>query len=338
MKKRLTAWTILVVSLGSIVSFILWFDHQGMRVPLPFVHKRAPVATQPRITPDREAQLNQQIRESQEKAQQFFSHRIDFYGIVHDEKGQPVSGAEVVYKAPSSLAEAWKDEGKQGGVSGPDGKFAITGQRSGGITVWVRHPDYYTTERSLIEMTYGDSDPPTRDKPAEFILRKKGVTEALVKMEQRPNIPRDGSHVAIGLQSKDAKDIELWTWFAPDAANKPREPYDWKLHLSVPAGGLIAYENQFQFEAPRDGYALEFMFEMPAKGRDGRRWTSSWKRSFFVRLVNGHYARFNLEMYCGGPDPGRTGGDNFAVIESYYNPSGSRNLEYDPAKKIEGKP
>lgn len=102
-----------------------------------------------------------------------FSHRIDFYGIVRDERGKPVAGAQVVYKAPSGLIAAIKNREKDGGVTGPDGRFAILDQKGGGISVRVRHPEYEPLDPLPVGAIYDDPMPTTPDNPAVFILRRK---------------------------------------------------------------------------------------------------------------------------------------------------------------------
>ena len=105
-----------------------------------------------------------------------FTHRIDFYGVARDERGRPVAGAQVVYKAPSGFIAAIKNREKDGGVTGPDGRFAILNQKGGGISVWVRHPDYEAIDPLPVGAISNDDDPnpTTPDNPAVFILRKKG--------------------------------------------------------------------------------------------------------------------------------------------------------------------
>ena len=55
-------------------------------------------------------------------------------------------------------------------------------------------------------------------------------------------------------------------------------------------------------------------------------WSSRAHRAYFLKLANGNYARVSFEMVAGG--------DHFFQLESFLNPSGSRNLEFDPAKAI----
>lgn len=102
-----------------------------------------------------------------------FSHRIDFFGVVRDERGKPVAGAQVLYRAPSGLIAAIKNREKDGGVTRADGRFEILGQKGGGISVRVRHPDYEAIDPLPVGVIYDDPNPTTPDNPAVFILRKK---------------------------------------------------------------------------------------------------------------------------------------------------------------------
>jgi hypothetical protein len=53
---------------------------------------------------------------------------------------------------------------------------------------------------------------------------------------------------------------------------------------------------------------------------DEEKWSSIAERQYFIKTGHGHFARATLRM--------RTGGDHFAVVDSYFNPvRDSRNLE-----------
>ena len=60
--------------------------------------------------------------------------------------------------------------------------------------------------------------------------------------------------------------------------------------------------------------------------KNAEKWQPQAERSYFLKLANGCYARIEFKMIAGG--------DHYFKIESYLNPSGSRNLEYDPKKSI----
>jgi hypothetical protein len=271
--------------------------------------------------------IKQAAVEQVEASRTFFSHRIDFYGLVQDEAGNPIPGTNVTYHVASSLLEAMMSVERPqkdsiGPQTGADGRFSITGKRGAGIWVTVAHPDYYP-EKSRADLDYNNilpEDRPTREKPVEFSLRRKGVAEPLLSLSRTLDVPKDGKPVAFGLASKEGNDILVQVW----TDSGPR-PYAWRMRIKVPGGGLALYEGKHQFLAPEEGYLPVFDFSMPVEGVNGH-WDSQYRASFFVQLPGSRYARMRFEMIAGG--------DHFAVIESLYNPSGSRNLEFDRNKQI----
>lgn len=253
-----------------------------------------------------------------------FSNSVNFYGKVVDEKGAPIEGASVRYSVPSNLLQIGK-----GTIEGPptdaNGLFSITGKTGAGITVVVAHPNYYNTDQSSRQVSYfGKIDPkPTASVPAVFVLRKKGTAEPLLKLKQViRSVPIDGRPMQVGLTGSNSGDMTVAAWTShPSQGAAKNAPFAWKVRVAVPRGGLIAYEDQYQFEAPESGYVPSVEFNMPAGGIDGK-WKSDFEQTYFVKLGNGKYARMRFRMIAGG--------EHFAVVESYYNPFGSRNLEYDP--------
>src|SRR5207253_3346534 len=94
--------------------------------------------------------------------------------------------------------------------------------------------------------------------------------------------------------------------------------------ISIPIGGLIATAKEFDFEAPENGYQPSSEILMTTDL--GSNWRGIVDKKYFLKLKDGNYARMNFKMIAGG--------DHFCAIESFLNPTGSRNLEYDTAKEI----
>jgi hypothetical protein len=256
-----------------------------------------------------------------------FLNAVNFYGKVVDETGSPVEGASIRYSVPSNLAEIGKGTG-QGPTTDSGGLFSITGKTGAGITVFASHPNYYSTNQSSGQFKYFENTEknPSLSNPAIFVLRKKGDAEPLVKEKQvLRNVPKNGQSVRVGLAGANGGDLTIQAWTSPRPAGAANNmPFDWKVRVEVPGGGLVAYDDAYQFEAPAEGYVPSVEFAMPASGIDGK-WRDRFEETFFVKLANGNYARMRFQMIAGG--------NHFAVVESYYNPTpGSRNLEYDPNK------
>jgi hypothetical protein len=83
--------------------------------------------------------------------------------------------------------------------------------------------------------------------------------------------------------------------------------------------------NEFDFTAPLDGYRPVDEINMPQTTAE--KWSNDVAKQYFVKLANGNYAYVKFRMVAGG--------DHFCIVESYLNPSGSRNLEFDPHNAIQ---
>jgi len=262
-----------------------------------------------------------------------FSAPIEFYGRVVDQNSQPVSDAEVGFQAADQfMASGTRYSAKSDG----DGYFSITGIRGAGLDVIVSKHGY-DTSKGHSDQTFGygmgpDSFrkvPPTKDKPATFVLRKKAAPDRLVRISSRQYlITKDGTPNEVNLETGKAVAageghlrVECW---ANDELKDDQRRFDWKCRISVPRGGLVERNPEFDFEAPEDGYRPAE--EITVRADDPRqRWSPEEDREYFLKLGGGKYARVHLSVGVGR--------NPMVILESYLNPSGSRNLEYEPSKQ-----
>jgi hypothetical protein len=251
-------------------------------------------------------------------------------GKVVDERGNVVSDATVNLSAsdnPNPMGEGSKYQRS----TDADGLFSITGIHGIALNVEVSKEGYYQTAESRGTTSYvvkNNTDRPisTFENPAIFLLRKKGEAAELVHVPERPvRVPKDGSPVEIALETGQVVTaghgdlrIECWT---KDQEIDAQGNYSWHCRVSVPGGGLMKREGEYDFEAPTEGYQSQDDISPPDE-----RWSPKAERQYFVKTADDHYARVNLRV--------RTGGEHFVVLEAYYNPKiDSRNLEYDPSKQ-----
>jgi hypothetical protein len=259
---------------------------------------------------------------------------ITFSGRVVDQHGDPVPHANARY----SLLDKFNASGS-GGETRADGVgyFEISGVRGAVLGVNVSKDGYYQIHNvSNQRFAYGTGPdgytkpPPTKEDPAILVLHKMGETEPLIYIENRSfRIPKDGTPVRVDLATGRASEVgqlkvEAWT--------SERDPgglryYDWKCRVSVPGGGLVERAGQFEFEAPVGGYLQSFEVVMEKNDPD---WQRRFEKNLFLRTQDGRHARIKITF--------TSGGDHYLRLESHFNPqSGSRNLEYDPAKRINQK-
>lgn len=256
---------------------------------------------------------------------------ISFYGKVVDQNNVPVPGALVAY----SLLDKFDASGTNARKSADDlGYFEISGVKGAVLGVNVSKEGYYQIHNvSNQRFAYGtgpdgySKKPPTKDKPAIFVLQKMGKTEPLIYIDSRTfRVPRNGSPITVDLTTGQISNngqlkVEAWT---NDQSPDEQNHYDWMCRLSVPGGGLADKIGEFDFEAPTEGYQQFKEISMP-QATD--RWQPQAERQYFIRLADNRFARIRFKMIAQG--------DHFFRMESYLNPRpDSRNLEYDSAKQI----
>ncbi len=331
------------------VVWLLWFrDHPSPQFLMQTVHSGLSQNTNSPITntvktPEAgssrlgSAQKDQSRKSAVEAMRKAFSSSIVFYGKVVDEKNNPIAGAAIHYSVANNPL---KDAEKHESVSDANGRFSLNGVNGASLYVNVTKEGYYRIpEQSYGSIAYGvpsnssvDRPMPTKDNPTIFILRTMGETEPLVMVAQEVTVPKNGLPVLIDLKSgriaagsRGDLVVECWTQNQGLDPNKV-EPYDWRFKLTVTGGGVVERTSDFEFKAPTDGYRSVVEFTM---SKDSEPWKQDFRNEYFLKLSDGRYARMKFRI--------TTAGAHFASITSYLNPSGSRNLEYDPAKRIKVK-
>lgn len=281
------------------------------------------------------AQANQiQLSPQQQEAQQKIDDRLknnpfDFYGVVLDQAGKPVAGAKVVVLVQGELGS------KQGSTehdlqSDQDGRFKLEGVHSFGVIVTVSKDGYLTLPDKHNGPWFWiirDGTMPSKDNPAIFPLQKKGATEPLIVLKTGSvKVPTDGTVLEFNLErcrvikgQPGTFNVQMWV----DAHDpKASLPFHWKFRITVPGGGIQPRANEYDFSAPSSGYQ-EFIETEITPGVSG--WNDSRDGDYFVKQADGKYAQIRLTVRALG---------DFIIMQGYLNPSGSQNLEFDPAKRI----
>ncbi len=189
---------------------------------------------------------------------------------------------------------------------------------------------YYTSQRDNNSFNYaGDNQNfvPNPDNPIIFHLRRKGKAEPLVTCDfpgfaKITQLRRDGTPTEISLSDcavsvPGAGQLKLEFW--GDKIERTTKKFNWKLRITVPGGGMIETDEEFNFSAPENGYLPMVEIDMPTSLET---WQTQIERKYFIRLNDGKYGRLDFSLLA------RNG---VFRIGSAINPSGSRNLEFDPA-------
>lgn len=242
--------------------------------------------------------------------------RIKFYGKIIDQNNKPIEGAEASF--------TWTDLSPNGAssaksISDANGQFKLENVRGKNLGVHVSKEGYLplVENRSRFEYagfwedTFHEPDP---NKPVIFKLRKKGKAEPLLHREgeftvslgQRGTLNLDG-HTQLGVTLTSNGEIREKNWSA---------------QLDMTGGGIQASADEFPFEAPVDGYKSQLIIDLTTPKPSN--WNSGYAGGlFYFKTTDGKYGRLELRTI-----PGKT----FMRYLYYINPSGSRNLEFDPAK------
>jgi len=297
----------------------------GKELPIAETHDPVVTPTSEVVTDEHPVSIAERINRLREDPRWDWKRSIRFFGKVLDENNQPVEGATANFN--------WSDaegEGKQkSAITDQNGRFSLTGEQGKRLQVRIEHPRFYSSTNNPISFEYADSSDrhfhrPNSEMPVIFHLKRKGRAEPLVRTEKAFRIAKNGAPVNVDLlqgqvvAAQSHLKVECWTF---DTEKDSDKRYDWKCIVSVPSGGLIEATNEFDFVAPAEGYSAIDVIEMPKSlGRD---WRSHVVKNYFLKMGTGLYGRMRFSMTAGG--------DHFFRIESFVHPSGSRNLEYDPA-------
>jgi hypothetical protein len=102
--------------------------------------------------------------------------------------------------------------------------------------------------------------------------------------------------------------------------------FDWEFSVTLPGGGVQWTTTNMPFYAPPSGYEPRAALSFKA---DDEGWQPQAKPTLYFRTAEGHYGRLTLWILAD-----RSGPTASFEWTSYLNPSGSRVLEYDPAKRL----
>jgi hypothetical protein len=260
---------------------------------------------------------------------------IQFYGKVVDDHTNPVQAAQISFDCNdlspkgTSLYHAQSDA---------NGLFSIRGITGKLLGVKVSKDGYYSYQPFGADFYYAGQNQnfvPDPANPVTFRLKKKGLAEPLVHIHAPMGggkgfkVSKEGTPLEISLTKGTITplgqgDLRVQCW-TDDQSKLPGQKYNWKCQIAIPNGGISQSTNDLDFQAPVDGYQPIDVIEMPVTLETG--WASRAKRNYFLRLASGNYARITFEMIAGG--------DHFFLLESFLNPSGSRNLEFDPGNVIQ---
>jgi hypothetical protein len=307
----------------------------------PASEERLPVSATPHIgEPEQQITLKDKTRDQAMQAwwqrreldkQADWKIPISFYGKVVDQDMHPLFGANVQFEWTDLSA---KGTSKTNTTSDEQGFFSLLDARGKNLGVYVSK-EGYDAPKNAQARAFEFADPgernyyePNHNDPVLFQLRKKGEGANLIKKSIEIVLPGDGSTAKVDLATgKVSQGGQLEVQASKPWPPRPMSPhYDWKVALTIPDGGFVETPEEFAFEAPETGYLPSFEINMPSTASDWR--VSAEKTLYFIYGEPKKYGRLQLRT---------DGNSRYVFIEYVLNPSGSRNLEFGPAKEVKGR-
>lgn len=260
---------------------------------------------------------------------------IDFYGKVVDQDGKPLFGVQVTGSVGRDVGFARAKGGDYFTSTDKAGCFKFEGLQGNGIGITLRKDGYNlgTKQRHFPYSLMVKDDQrhnPDRKTPVVFTMWKSlGAEPMISQWIDCYHIPVDGSPVHFDLETgkrvQEGGDLEIVVRW--DLQNGMRDGFwNWSVKFAAMDGGIVEGGAEQMFIAPASGYRpyVEYTFttEDRVEGRDGE---------YYLESRNGkNHARVKISL-----NNARFESRASVIIRSWLNPSSSRNLEYDPTKRIE---
>ena len=258
---------------------------------------------------------------------------IHFYGKVADQYGDPVVGASVHLQWINLDGE--RGVGEIHLVTNAHGFFSLEGVKGKRLLVLRMERDgYYDADLNDNQTSFEFANPaeptfyePNADRPVAFLMRKKGESQPLVVKSVELKLIGQGATGTVDLPtgkvSPSDGQLQVTVWkptITTEQINARKVyPYDWRIQIKIKDGALAKHKDASAFEAPESGYSAEYSAQLHPTGGASADVTAD-KQFYFYFGQPRKYGRLHL----------RTDGDRpYVSIDYWFNPSGSRSLEYD---------
>ncbi len=318
--KRIHLFIILLVICLSILLLNMFnAKRAATHQPVPASPTTAIATDQPKLKEEPKSidDLPERDRTAINLLKSIYAAPISVYGKVVDENNSPISGAIVEF----SLNDKYFKEGTKGTtVSDMMGYFTVKGS---GVSVYIKlqKEGYYLIPNRSNGSIRANQDT-SLEKPVVFVLKKAGSPQSLVHNEVLSKAIPVNTPVDIDLTTRKPVNagqghiqVQVWIDGLPPLGQKYNN-FAWHCRVSVPGGGIIERKNQLAFEAPSEGYQTS----MEATFKQGEGWKDFIEKDIYVHLPNGTYARGKLYLAADTDEA-------HVSFDSYWNKSGSRNLE-----------
>ena len=252
----------------------------------------------------------------------------DFYGKIIDQHGQPVVEATIT----ATVTRESSRGGPAKTHSDSQGLFQFTGLRGKSIDIVPQKKGFQIKGHGLGLRNVNGPETSVNNRAIYTMWKMKGP-EPMMQDRKTYQFKPDNRIYTVDLLSKKMVEGannpgDLRVQFQRPMEIKQREKFEWSFTLTAIGGGVIEVTNDdYLNEAPVNGYSPTFSLNMSASNPD---WRDYGEVTLYLKSREGRaYGHIHLKMNPNSRD------GSALEIESYFNPSGSRNLEFDPAKLLQ---
>lgn len=248
---------------------------------------------------------------------------MDTYGKAVDQDGQPVAGVKVLGRLELGIGE-YKDYHAE---TDSQGLFQFVGSHGSGLILHFQKQGYDFDGNLLPERPKNYLPDP--NTPLMITMWKLRGAEPLMHRELESRIPYDGTSAVFNLttaQKSTNGNLKITLLRSPLKIRRGVDKYDWNVKIEMTNGVLLAESSPYPYWAPEGGYQPAFVTGMSS---NSVAWDRELKQDFYIKDGQGKYGRVFIDLFTDATRP-----DTGIKIQTWLNPSGSQNLEFDPSKQI----
>ena len=253
---------------------------------------------------------------------------IEFYGKVIDQFGEPVPEATIVFQWTTVIGPVTNPEMRTS--TGKDGRFALKDVQGKVLAVSVDKIGYARTDDWIQNFEYADFfhdnfHVPDPNKPVIFHLHKTMEAEPLYVFSPYADIIVGGEALVLNVEKGEVGSQGDLAFSVVLGAETNRYGSDFIVTIQALNGaGFVISDEEFLSKAPESGY--QHIFRVNHKLNISQ-YSPEQKLRFYVRTGSGKFASVGVKISLWN---NLKKADFDAGI--HFNPSGSRNLEFDQRK------
>lgn len=265
--------------------------------------------------------------------------KIDFYGQVIDQFGVVIPDVKVtgsvIYNNGITSGVTEKHT-----LTDAEGVFQFKGMKGRTFDYHLEKDGYKTMpDHDAFDYTTLIAEEkrhhPDSSRPVILRMWKLQGAEALFYKDESFNLTTDGTPIRIDLQAgrvvNTGGDLLISVKHPRSAAGTRLDKYAWHAELTAVDGGMIESTERItnMLLAPASGYSSSLSIDVSDASDE---WKQHVEKNIYLKSRERVYSRVYVDIQTSSDQP-----NSYVRLKWWSNPSGSGNLEYDPAKRIDAR-